>query len=276
MFFFHKKQSVSHESLVLVALFVFISIMFSVSAYFQFQNIQALSQNIRGLAREVQDLKDQTISPEEIQTAEKALVGIESDVPLFELSIKDVKNIFEDPGFALSKIPVSPQPFSLIGSGVIIDKDHGIVATSYHVVKNQMAKFKIKTSDKQESTAKVLSFNAEKDLALLQIDDINVLKNTEALTLASAPAVFGDNMEGFGFSSEQSRLLIGQVINPKVSLSEFPQAEVFRTNFKIQPGDSGGPIINGRGELVGLLTAFSLSEEESLAVAVSRIKELKK
>ena len=83
-------------------------------------------------------------------------------------------------------------------------------------------------------------------------------------------------MEGLGFSLEQSHIFMGQVINPKVSLSEFPQAEVFRTNFKIQSGDSGGPIINGRGDLVGLLTAFSLSADESLAVSINGLEGLMK
>ena len=87
----------------------------------EFKHSQWASESIP-IASPETTVKPAFVSSEEIQIAEKALVGIESDVSLIEFSAKDVKNIFEDPGFALSKIPVTPQPFSLIGSGVIIER----------------------------------------------------------------------------------------------------------------------------------------------------------
>jgi serine protease Do len=142
--------------------------------------------------------------------------------------------------------PEGPQT---TGSGFIISSD-GYVVTNAHVI-DSADDVKIKLTDKNEYTAKVIGFDRRTDVALLKINvdrplpmvkigDPEKLKVGEWVVAIGKP--FGlENTMTAGIVSAKGRDL------PQENLVPFIQ-----TDTAINPGNSGGPLFNLKGEVVGI------------------------
>ena len=135
------------------------------------------------------------------------------------------------------------------GSGFIISKD-GYILTNTHVVAG-MGNIKVLLNDKREYTAKLVGSDAQSDVALLKIEpqeDLPVVKigNPKDLKpgewVAAIGAPFGfDNSVTSGIVSAKGRSL------PNENYTPFIQTDV-----AFNPGNSGGPLFNLRGQVVGI------------------------
>ena len=148
----------------------------------------------------------------------------------------------------------SGRPFRSLGSGVIVDAD-GYVLTNEHVVGRSVS-VKVTLEDKRELPAEVIGVDKQPDLALLKIDAGGPLP---AATFANSDEVevgewviavgnpFGfDRTVSFGIVSGKGRVI-----------SEFPMETPLLNNFiqtdaAIDPGSSGGPLVNLDGEIIGI------------------------
>ena len=134
------------------------------------------------------------------------------------------------------------------GSGFIVSPD-GYIVTNAHVVAgaNQVT---VKLTDRREFTAKVVGSDKRTDIALLKID----AKNLPALDLSDPPGVkpgewviaigspFGfDNSVSAGIVSGIHRALPGGQMTPFI-----------QTDVAVNPGNSGGPLLNTEGQVVGV------------------------
>lgn len=138
------------------------------------------------------------------------------------------------------------------GSGVIITKQ-GHVVTNYHVVSSDTSKKLMYTVELYDGTllkAKLIGVDADLDLAVLKIDSSETFK----------PIAIGDSDEIF---AGQKVYAFGSPYGLGVSFSEGNVAAKFRFLNEVQhdplqitaalnPGQSGGPLVNIRGELVGV------------------------
>ncbi|MGE8281742.1 MAG: DegQ family serine endoprotease [Stenotrophomonas sp.] len=136
------------------------------------------------------------------------------------------------------------------GSGFIISND-GYVLTNHHVVDGADS-VKVKLSDRREFTAKVVGSDAQYDVALLKIDgknlptvrvgDSNTLKPGQWVVAIGSP--FGlDHSVTAGIVSATGRN------NPYADQRYVP---FIQTDVAINQGNSGGPLLNTRGEVVGI------------------------
>jgi len=134
------------------------------------------------------------------------------------------------------------------GSGFIIDRD-GLVLTNAHVVADA-GEITVRLTDRREFTAKVLGSDPTSDVALLKIEAKNLpvvklgdprsLKPGQWVIAIGAP--FGlDNTVTAGIVSAKGRTL------PDGSYVPFIQSDV-----AVNPGNSGGPLFNLKGEVVGI------------------------
>ena len=152
-----------------------------------------------------------------------------------------------------------------IGSGFIISEE-GLVVTNYHVV-NGASEVKVILSDGQEVAAKVVNFDKEADLAVIDItDDIKMpgvakLGDSSKL-LAGEDVIAIGNPLGKEFSKTVTKGIISSP-NRELSVSGSPDdVEIFiQTDAAINPGNSGGPLINASGEVIGVNTAKKVGEE---------------
>ena len=152
-----------------------------------------------------------------------------------------------------------------IGSGFIISEE-GRVVTNYHVI-NGAQEVKVILSDGKEVNAKVVNYDANADIAVLQITD-NIKMPGVAKLGDSSKAVAGEDVIAIGnpLGKEFSETITKGIIsspNRKLSISGSKDnvEEFIQTDAAINPGNSGGPLINANGEVIGINTAKKVGEE---------------
>lgn len=168
-----------------------------------------------------------------------------------------------------------------IGSGFIINKD-GLVVTNYHVIKGAN-EVKVILSDGTEVNAKVVNYDANADIAVLDITEniempgIATLGDSSKLKAGEDVIAIGNPL-GKEFSktvtkgvvSSPNRVLSTDSTNPE-NTQEFIQ-----TDAAINPGNSGGPLINANGEVIGINTAKKVGEEIEgigFSIPINLVKE---
>ncbi len=168
-----------------------------------------------------------------------------------ELSLEDV---IESVSPAVVKIAVATTDDEQIsGAGFVVGKD-GYVVTNAHVVENA-AKTTIITTNEDEYSAKIIGIDSKTDIALLQADQ----------PLGLAPAQFADsdnvrvgntvfaigNPYGLGNS-----VSLGIISAKERDISSGPYDNFLQTDAAINQGNSGGPLFNLQGEIIGMNTAI--------------------
>ncbi len=140
-------------------------------------------------------------------------------------------------------VPVRAQ-----GSGFIVDAN-GIIITNAHVVKDAK-EVTVKLTDRREYRAKVLGADAKTDIAVLKIDAKNLptlaLGNTKELKVGEWVLAIGSP---FGF---ENTVTAGVVSAKGRSLPDDSYVPFIQTDVAVNPGNSGGPLLNTRGEVVGI------------------------
>ncbi|MGJ7613797.1 MULTISPECIES: DegQ family serine endoprotease [unclassified Variovorax] len=140
-------------------------------------------------------------------------------------------------------VPVRAQ-----GSGFIVDPG-GIIITNAHVVKDAK-EVTVKLTDRREFRAKVLGADAKTDIAVLKIDAKNLpvlaLGNTKDLKVGEWVLAIGSP---FGF---ENTVTAGVVSAKGRTLPDDSYVPFIQTDVAVNPGNSGGPLLNTRGEVVGI------------------------
>lgn len=137
------------------------------------------------------------------------------------------------------------------GTGCIITSD-GIIVTCAHVVKNSRKIF-VGLNDGSKLEAKKLYANSEADIAFLQVQAKDLphfkLANAKTAVMLGEPVLVAGNAFGMGKTSVFSGIIsfINRVIDGKV---------VLQSNVNINVGNSGGPMVNAMGEMIGMAFAI--------------------
>jgi serine protease Do len=139
-------------------------------------------------------------------------------------------------------------PFKGLGSGFIISSD-GLILTNAHVVREAKDVI-VKLSDRREFTAKVLGSDPTTDIAVLRIDaknlptvrlgDARQLEVGDPVLAIGAPYGF-EQTATQGIVSAKGRSLPGDAVVPFI-----------QTDAAVNPGNSGGPLFDGSGAVVGI------------------------
>lgn len=151
--------------------------------------------------------------------------------------------------------PVPPPmiPGLATGSGFVVHPD-GYILTNYHVIEGAHS-IKVKVAG-QDYTATVVESLPAQDLALLKIDarglPVAVLGNPDLLQV-------GDDVFAIGCpGSVCGTVTVGRVANTGVTITVEGGKELhgmLMLDITIDHGSSGGPLVNSRGEVVGITTA---------------------
>ena len=134
------------------------------------------------------------------------------------------------------------------GSGFIVSAD-GLVLTNAHVVKGADV-VTVKLTDRREFRAKVLGADPKTDVAVLKIDAKNLpvvkIGDTKAMNVGDWVLAIGSP---FGF---ENSVTAGVVSAKGRSLPDDSSVPFIQTDVAVNPGNSGGPLFNARGEVVGI------------------------
>jgi serine protease Do len=151
------------------------------------------------------------------------------------------------------------------GAGVLVGE--GLVLTSNHVVARGRS-FKVTLDDGATYEARVLSRNPEADLALLSIP----ASGHPVAFLAEREPRPGELVYAFGHPWGQRGVLTGGVLSA-VTVARTPRGDipVLRTDARLAPGNSGGPLLNAAGEVIGI-NAMIFGGDQGIAIAASVIR----
>lgn len=169
--------------------------------------------------------------------------GIDPDDPMFQFFRR-----FQGQMDPRGKQQQRDVPVRAEGSGFIVDAN-GIIITNAHVVKDAK-EVTVKLTDRREFRAKVLGADAKTDIAVLKIDAKNLpvlaLGNTKDLKVGEWVLAIGSP---FGF---ENTVTAGVVSAKGRTLPDDSYVPFIQTDVAVNPGNSGGPLLNTRGEVVGI------------------------
>ncbi len=138
------------------------------------------------------------------------------------------------------------------GSAVTIDSD-GYLVTNFHVV-GEAAEIRVQFSDGQIAEARVVGEDKETDLALLKVDigDLAAIKlgSSGQLRIGDVVLAIGNP---YGLSKSVTQGIVSATGRGLLSLNTFEN--FIQTDAAINAGNSGGALVNSKGELVGINTA---------------------
>jgi len=172
------------------------------------------------------------------------------------------------------------------GSGFVLD-DKGYIATNAHVVTDGTGKdikaakeVYVQFADGNQVRAKVVGFDPNSDVALLKVDP----KDLELVPLKlgnTADAQVGEPVVAIGspFGEEQS-LSVGVISATKrniKALTDFSISDALQTDAAINHGNSGGPLLDAKGQVIGINSQIESSsgggEGVGFAVSVDTIEQ---
>ena len=150
------------------------------------------------------------------------------------------------PGF---QMPPRATPSQGVGSGFIVSPD-GYIVTNAHVV-DGAKEVTVRLTDRREFTAKVIGADKRTDIALIKID---AKANLPALDLSNPPAPRQGEWviaigSPFGFENSVSA---GVVSGVHRALPGGQMTPFIKTVVAVNPGNSGGPLLNAAGQVVGV------------------------
>jgi serine protease Do len=151
------------------------------------------------------------------------------------------------------------------GSGFVVDPD-GYILTNYHVVRDA-TEIRVALSDGRRVIGHVVGTDPETDLAVIRVDVGNLIA-----------AEWGDSDEtdvgalvwavGSPFGLERS--ITSGIVSAKhrAGLAGTPYQDFLQTDAAVNPGNSGGPLVNARGGVVGVNTAIVGDAYQGISFAV--------
>jgi S1-C subfamily serine protease len=156
-----------------------------------------------------------------------------------------------------------PVPQQGQGSGFILSSE-GLILTNNHVIDNAQ-RVMVTLFNKHQYKAAVIGVDHRHDLALLKIDAPNLVPATLS---DSAGLVVGQRVYAignpFGLSGTMTRGIISAIRSIGVQSGE-PIEDAIQTDAAVNPGNSGGPLLNSRGEVIGITTLIASNGSDQSA-----------
>ncbi len=210
------------------------------------------------------------------------LAAQEKEPPAKELSLGDVIDQSADAIVQIVAQSSTGQSVTL-GSGFVVDAK-GLVATNYHVLRGRRD-LAVQFRDKQKyRVTGMRAVNKEGDLAVLELE--KKPEKLRVLVLApQTPPRQGDNVIAIGHPHGLSFTVTAGIVSAVRKTSELPE-EVsgmisapqdqlwVQTSAPISPGNSGGPLLDGRGRVVGINTWIADGQNLGFAVHASHLQAL--
>lgn len=159
------------------------------------------------------------------------------------------------------------------GSGFIISED-GYILTNYHVIEKAYLNgldVTVMLYDGTKYTASIVGFEADNDVAVLKIDAEGLsavsFGDSDAITMGETVYAVGNPLGELAYSMSTGTVSgLDRVITTEEAVEGM---NMFQIDAAVNPGNSGGPVYNSRGGVVGIVTAkFGATNAEGLGFAI--------
>ncbi len=177
----------------------------------------------------------------------------QQNIAVYKMALPSVVNITSTTmqfDFFYGPVPQQGQ-----GSGFILNKE-GLILTNNHVVGNAQ-NIEVKLSNKKTYKAQRIGTDPNHDLALLKIDAPNLvpatLSESQGLVVGQRVYAIGNP---FGLQGTMTRGIISAIRSIRGPQGN-PIEDAIQTDASVNPGNSGGPLLNSRGEVIGITTLIA-------------------
>lgn len=165
------------------------------------------------------------------------------------IAVQPPQPVDDKPGAKIASASASSQTTNAIGSGFIIDPS-GFIATNKHVIANATSIF-VLTADGVRYPASIVGMPSKADMALLRIDAGRKLPtvsfgDSDKMRPGDTVIVIGSP---FGFDNSVTSGVLSAVNR---NIMESPFDDYLQTDAAINHGNSGGPLFNRQGEVIGM------------------------
>jgi S1-C subfamily serine protease len=164
------------------------------------------------------------------------------------------------------------------GTGFFVTSD-GLILTNNHVVSDKNAEYSVFSGDDIYENVKVIALDEEADLALLKVEGVGfpvlALGNSDSIRLGQTAIAIGNALGEYkdsvsvGVISGLSRSITAEDDEGNTETLE----DVIQTDAAINLGNSGGPLVNLRGEVIGINTALAYDAENiGFAIPINKAR----
>jgi len=215
---------------------------------------------------------------------EEAVIRVVEDVSPSVVNIivtreMPVYDIYEDPfGFPEYRQKGTEEQEVGEGTGFIVSED-GLILTNKHVVSDKKADYIVLTNEANEYSAEVLARDPIQDLAVLKVKSGQPLKPIELgdsskLKIGQTVVAIGNALGEFKNTVSVGVVSgLGRTITASSGTGVIETLrDLVQTDAAINRGNSGGPLLNLNGEVIGMNTAMAQAENIGFAIPVNRAK----
>ena len=154
------------------------------------------------------------------------------------------------------------------GSGFIVT-DSGYIVTNYHVVEGGKS-YKVTTYDNKEYDAKLIGYEESNDIAVLKIegDSFQSVKygNSSSISVGDNVYVIGNPLGDLTYTLTSG---VVSALNRLIKSDDGSLINMFQTDAAVNSGNSGGPVFDSTGSVVGIATAkYASSSIEGLSFCI--------
>jgi serine protease Do len=156
---------------------------------------------------------------------------------------------------------------SALGSGVIVSTD-GYILTNAHVVSNA-SKVTVKLTDRREFEAKVIGSDERSDVAVIKIaaKSLPTVRIGDPARLRAGEWVVAIGSP-FGFENSVTAGIVSGIARDLPGGNSSNYVPFIQTDVAVNPGNSGGPLLNRDGEVVGIVTALANPTDQKVFIGI--------
>ncbi len=182
--------------------------------------------------------------------------------PSWKLSEEELNNIYVYNKCNQAIVYISDNN-SRTGSGFFISED-GLICTNYHVIQS-LNNITVVTSDGEEYSAQIIGYDEENDVAVLKVNSERIFSylnfsSSEDLYVGQSVYIIGNP---FGYTGSISKGIISALGRQVRDLKGNVVMGMIQTDAIISFGNSGGPLLNTSGEVIGMASSIYRSSEQN-------------
>ena len=193
-----------------------------------------------------------------VKAVQSSVVGVKASRSLDGQDNDELSSFFFGPGRGLREQDQ--------GSGVIVDAE-GYIITNYHVV-DRASEVNVELSDGSKHRAQVVGIDPATDLAVLKIGAANL---TAAPWGKSSDLEVGDPVLAIGNPFGLARTVTAGILSATgrhAVVENVNYQDFLQTDAAVNPGNSGGPLVNMKGQIVGINTAIVGPTYQGISFAI--------
>ncbi|MGQ0549610.1 MAG: S1C family serine protease [Armatimonadota bacterium] len=185
---------------------------------------------------------------------------------LAQITVLDPQTIYDRAAPAVGVVRAMADGRTGIGTAFVIDRA-GLLLTASHVAR-RADDLAVEFPGERALPARLVGYDARRDLALLRVSAPTALP---AIEVAQDGLRAGEPVVVIGTPRGRPGVMtVGEIVTARASLPGLPRETLIRINAPIAPGNSGGPVLNAHGQVVGLVIARG-NDGAGLAVSSSTI-----